>query len=111
MCCVCSRKSDKCVEQKAASQTKDVVNRLHCVFCCTLQGAHTHISDCLNFMHVCSLAENVQTNVVVVWLEKLGSELQDRGQTREAANCLRKAMYFFGAEKGEALAQVMIWRC
>ena len=58
----------------------------------------------------CSRAENVQTNVVVLWLEKLASELQDRGQTQEAANCVRKAMHYFGAEKGETLAQVrMLW--
>lgn len=53
-------------------------------------------------------AENVQTNVVVVWLEKLASELHDRGQSREAVNCIRKAMYHFGAEKGETLSQVTL---
>jgi len=53
-------------------------------------------------------AENVQTNVVVLWLEKLASELQDRGQVQAAANCIRKAIHFFGQEKGEALAQVSI---
>ncbi|KAF5834609.1 hypothetical protein DUNSADRAFT_8693 [Dunaliella salina] len=50
-------------------------------------------------------AENVQTNVVVLWLEKLASEFQERGQVQEAINCIRKAMYHFGAEKGESLAQ------
>jgi hypothetical protein len=57
---------------------------------------------------VCVCTENVQTNVVVVWLEKLASELEDRGQIREAASCIRKAMHYFGAEKGGALAQVML---